>query len=289
MYPATPPPLFACVLNNSRRLGIWESPRHPLRNTQLEDFYSNLVWAPILDYCFLSFPSTTIVRKESTCNSTASRKNRNRTLGTRMRQGRRLDGVIRTVEDNTQEFGGIEVARTAHGGRTSTKWLSDTEKLLKALRDMLGVLCGVVGRWKEGPGLQVVGVVCAGLKMQVIRMGHWREGAVAVVSRERIVEVPVEVQEFKELVNLLVMVATMKVVVQDSVQTVKERHRDSGDAGDAEKSNEQLLREIFGVVGSGEGGAGSGTGSGTGTDSGSGGGSRLGWAADTPPAVAGTP
>lgn len=129
-----------------------------------------------------------------------------------MRRGRRLDGVIRSIEDSTHEFGGIEVARTAAGGVKSTKWLTDAEKLLKALRDMLGLLCGLVG-WKKDSTkrLQVVGVVCAGLKMQVIRMGRWREGGVAVVSRENIVGVPVGVEELTELSKLLIMVASTKV------------------------------------------------------------------------------
>lgn len=203
---------FEYVLTSNNRLVVWDSPSHPLRSTHLEDFYSNLIWAPILDQCFLSLPFTTIVRGESTCHSTASRKNRHRTLQTRMRQGKRLDGVIRSVEDNTHEFGGIEVARTAAGGEMSTKWLTDAEKLLKALRDMLGSLCGLAG-WKKNSTqrLQVVGVVCAGLKMQVMRMGRWREGVVAVVSREVIVEVPVEVEQLKVLLKLLVMVASMRV------------------------------------------------------------------------------
>lgn len=129
-----------------------------------------------------------------------------------MRQGRRLDGVIRSVGDNTHEFGGIEVARTAAGGEKSTKRLRDAKKLLKALRDMLGALSGLV-EWKKDSTrrLQVVGVVCAGLEMQVIRMGRWRTAGVAVVARETAVQVPVEVEGLKGLFKLLIMVASVKV------------------------------------------------------------------------------
>lgn len=218
MYLATIPFIEHVLTLKGNRIVLWDSPSHPLRGSHLEEFYSNLVWAPILDQCFLSLPFTTIIRKESTCRSTASRKNRARTLGTPMRRGRRLDGVIRSIEDNTHEFGAIEVARTAAGGQNSTKWLSDEGKLLKALRDMLGLLCGLVG-WKKDSTkrLQVVGVVCAGLKMKVIRMGRWREGGVAVVSRENICGVPVGVEELKELSKLLVMVASLKVSLPPSV------------------------------------------------------------------------
>lgn len=47
--------------------------------------------------------------------------------------------------------------------------------------------------------------------MEVMRMGRWREGVVAVVSREAVVEVSVEVEQLKVLLRLLVMVASVKV------------------------------------------------------------------------------
>lgn len=153
-----------------------------------------------------------LVRKDSPCRSTAARKNRARTLDTRMRQGRRLDGVIRSTGDEAHEFGGMEVARSAAGGLKSTKRLGDEEKLLKALRDMLAVLCGLVNVLGEDkPSLQVVGVLCAGLKMQVIKMGCYREGGVAVVLRQQVVEIPEELNGLTGLTKVLVMVASMKV------------------------------------------------------------------------------
>lgn len=127
-----------------------------------------------------------------------------------MRQGRRLDGVIRSIQDNSHEFGGMEVARTAVGGVKSTKRLTDTDKLLRALRDMLEVLSGLEFKQDPTPVLQVVGVICAGLQMQLIRMGCYR-GSVAVVFREVIVEVPVVVAEFGALTKLLVTAACLKV------------------------------------------------------------------------------
>lgn len=77
---------------------------------------------------------------------------------------------------------------------------------------MLGSLCGLEGWRKDSTKrLRVVGVVCAGLEVRVVRVGRWREGVVAVVSREVIVEVPVEIEQLKVLSKLLVMVASMKV------------------------------------------------------------------------------
>ncbi|RPB07510.1 hypothetical protein P167DRAFT_540071 [Morchella conica CCBAS932] len=240
-------------------LVLWESPAHPLRSQQLEDFYSNLIWAPILDQCFLSFPSIVLVRKDSPCRSTAARKNRARTLDTRMRQGRRLDGVIRSTGDEAHEFGGMEVARSAAGGLKSTKRLGDEEKLLKALRDMLAVLCGLVNvSGEDKPSLQVVGVLCAGLKMQVIKMGCYREGCVAVVRRQQVVEIPEELNGLTGLTKVLVMVASMKAVVEQTSKAISQRHNSTSSA---DKSDEDLIKEIL---------------QGTVTET------NLGWAADTP-------
>lgn len=114
----------------------------------------------------------TLERKEATCRATTVRKNRNRTktggITNRLKAGPRLDGVIRSIEDDFYEYGGIEVARS-FSGVTSTKWLSDSLKLVKALRDMLFRLHELVDH--DGTivkRLQVVGVFNAGIFTLII-------------------------------------------------------------------------------------------------------------------------
>lgn len=107
-----------------------------------------------------------ILSKESPCRATSVRKNRHRTKtgpGNRQKIGRRLDAIIRTVEDDYFEYGGMEVARTFNG-ITSSKWLGDSFKLAKALRDMLFRLHGLVDHNEAiVKRLQVVGVFNAGM------------------------------------------------------------------------------------------------------------------------------
>lgn len=80
----------------------------------------------------------------------------------RLKTGRRLDAIIRTIEDNSHEYGGMEVARSFRDV-TSSKWLGDDFKLTKALRDMLFRLHELVDHDNSiVKKLQVVGVLNAG-------------------------------------------------------------------------------------------------------------------------------
>lgn len=109
--------------------------------------------------------------KESSCRATSARKNRNRTMtgkANRLKTGRRLDAIIRTIEDNYHEYGGMEVAKSFRDV-TSSKWLNDNFKLAKALRDMLFRLHELVDHDNAiTKRLQVVGVLNAGTS----RTGH---------------------------------------------------------------------------------------------------------------------
>lgn len=98
------------------------------------------------------------------------------------------------------------------GQERSTKWLCNAQNVLEEMKRMLDVLCEAV-EWEKlvVKRLQVVGVVCVGLKMQVIRMGYWGEGSVAVVSRETIAELPIAGGEMEGLFSALAMVASNMV------------------------------------------------------------------------------
>lgn len=201
-----------------RFLMLLEAPGEPLRTAHLEDWYSGYIWSSILDDCLLNLPRMTVERKESPCRASSIRKNRNRTnhKSTRMKIGARLDAIIRTVEDDYYEYGGMEVARTFVGGNTSTKWLGDSFKLARALRDMVVRLHGLVG---DGDGeaevdarrkIQVVGVTTAGLAFQYARMSN-PGGYVCLLQRERMQVVPKSIGSLPELMKLLMSVAQMKV------------------------------------------------------------------------------
>ncbi|KAA8900878.1 hypothetical protein FN846DRAFT_891972 [Sphaerosporella brunnea] len=140
---------------------------------QLEQWYCYHLWF-LFDKLFLSLPRIILVRRESTCRASSLRKNRNRTETTaRAKLGRRFDGILRSVEDHSHEFGALEAARQLPGGTETTKWMSDCRKLGRALRDMLSRLHEVVG---HEPGvfekLQVVGIFTAGRELRMCLGGY---------------------------------------------------------------------------------------------------------------------
>ena len=187
---------------------LLEAPGEPLRTAHLEDWYSSYIWSSILDDCLLDLPGMTVERKESPCRASSIRKNRHRTKSHRMKLGARLDAIIRTVEDDYYEYGGMEVARTFNGV-TSTKWLGDEFKLVRAMRDMLFRLHELVGG-ERGTRLQVIGVTTAGLRCQWARLGC-RAGYVCLLDKEKMGIVPMAVGGLHELLKLLMSVAQMKV------------------------------------------------------------------------------
>ncbi|KAH0614004.1 uncharacterized protein H6S33_005890 [Morchella sextelata] len=233
----------------------FEAPGEPLRASHLEDWYSSYLWSPIFDHCLLDLPGMTVERKESTCRATGIRKNRLRTKigrGNRLKIGRRLDAIIRTVEDDPYEYGAMEVARTFNGV-TSSKWLGDFFKLAKALRDMLFRLHGLVDHDEAVvKKLQVVGVFNAGLSFQLIRMSH-PKGFVCLLNAEKMQQVPNSVQELVKLFKVLMNVALMKQIIKDCRAAVDEYHN---------KTEEDVYNELLGETESSK--------------------MKLGWAADTP-------
>lgn len=127
-----------------------------------------------------------------------------------MKIGCRLDAIIRTVEDDYYEYGAMEVARTFNSVK-STKWLGDSFKLAKALRDMLFRLHELVDNDETiVKKLQVVGVTNAGLSFQYVRMSH-PNGYVCLLQREKLQQVPKVVQGVVDLLHLLMNVVQVKV------------------------------------------------------------------------------
>lgn len=103
----------------------------------------------------------------------------------------------------------MEVARSY--SQTSSKCLKDTYKLAKALRDMLHRLHERVDHNEDIiRKLQVVGVCCAGLSIQTVRMGCWK-GGVTVLTKDPALEVPVSVKEIAGLCKVIAGVQRMKV------------------------------------------------------------------------------
>jgi hypothetical protein len=111
----------------------------------------------------------------------------------------------------------MEVIKTFHGSTTSTKWLNDDHKLVKALRDMFDRQHELVD---HDPilvnQLQLVGFVTGGLVLCISRLCH-PNGYVCVLQREGRQEVPTEVKQLKQLLLLVTKVVQVKVCTLRSI------------------------------------------------------------------------
>lgn len=205
--------LWSADLAVQHILGHWEDPNQPLRAPQLEESLSSALWAPLIDHPLRGLLGVQMVHKESCCKSTASRKCRERTeKSERQASGPKVDGIIRSIEDDSLEFGSMEVSKSWGGvGGKSTKRLGDIEKMIKTLRDMLFQLHE---RVEFNPAvtkkIQVVGIICGGLKVQFFRM--YSVGYIAVLKREAIEMVPIECSGFANLKKLITKFAMIKVL-----------------------------------------------------------------------------
>jgi hypothetical protein len=83
-----------------------------------------------------------------------------------MKSDPRLDGIVRSADDESHEFCAIEFAPKLRGGTFATKGFSDSAKLQKVLRDMLSRLITLVDQDAQiVKRLQVVGISTAGLNI----------------------------------------------------------------------------------------------------------------------------
>ncbi|CAG8640635.1 226_t:CDS:2, partial [Diversispora eburnea] len=81
-----------------------------------EAWYNVNVWGPIIDRTFDNIPNVDIARGESSSLASSDRKNRNRTIDTRKKMGRKGDAIIRKLSGGMKlEFGGSEAGKHYEG------------------------------------------------------------------------------------------------------------------------------------------------------------------------------
>ncbi|KAI5850384.1 hypothetical protein DFP73DRAFT_591242 [Morchella snyderi] len=181
---------------------------------------------------------------------------------------RRFDAIIHTLaESPVLEYGAIEVAKSFESVH-ARKWSSDSSKLVLALHAMLARLRGAVENDAESVRrLQVSGLMNAGLRMQIMRMGV--VGSVSVLQRGKVKALPTEVGALRSVFAVMISVVMFKVsllfiplgvvgfgwcavvltwwwgeqrMIQDCVEVVKGYNGLSG-AG-AGKTREEFLEEL---------------------------------------------
>ncbi|RGB25445.1 hypothetical protein C1646_459379 [Rhizophagus diaphanus] len=192
-------------------LTYYEDPNKTLQKEHLESWYDINVWSLIVDHGLCDVIGMETVRKESSSEAVATRKNRKR-VRTRRRKperrkmGYRMDGIFRMYIGDV-EYGAIEVAKKFD----ETKLLTDGFKLMKAMHDIF-VCLSKESRFEEMKvrKLRVAGMLHMGLKSQVLHMSS-PKGYVTILKREQLLDVPATVERIRDLIRVLAYVWRMKV------------------------------------------------------------------------------
>ncbi|RHZ83614.1 hypothetical protein Glove_89g46 [Diversispora epigaea] len=215
----------------------YEDPNEPLKKLHLESWYDINVWSHIIDHGLSNINGMEIVRKESSSEAVSTRKNRKR-AGTRHKKvsrkkvGYKMDGIFRTYT-NDVEYGVTEVGKKFD----STKLLKDGFKIGKAMHDIFVSLCKLVHfEEKKIRQLRIAGMLHLGLKSQVLQLSS-PKGYVVILKRDKLLEVPVTVDNIKNLIMVLASVWKVKKMIMDCMEIVNTSIQDSTD----------FLQEIIGT------------------------------------------
>lgn len=223
---------------------LFEHDGVPMRDDHLESWYTSNIWSDVIDKLFLSLPRVFLHRAEAVCQSSVSRKNRDRTeTSSRLRSAPRLDGLVRSFDDSSHEFCAIEAAPQLRGGMLATKWLHDKAKLAKVLRDMLSQLVADAKYDRHiTRQLQTVGIMTAGTSMQASRLCYGN-GYVSLLVTEPLGNVPRVVGRLTDLLRLLVAFVQIKDVLASSIMAFQSRSHEFL----SDEDEEGVFEVVFGT------------------------------------------
>ncbi|CAG8637790.1 16015_t:CDS:2, partial [Racocetra persica] len=126
-------------INNAYRgiLRLWEMDENPFDSLKLEGWFEMNVWGRLIDPAFDNL-NIDLIRGDGMSFASSERKNIQRKINDHKKFGRKGDGVFR-LHKGRLEFGAIEAGRNWEE-INGTKYMSDSLKISKMLKDMLDKL-----------------------------------------------------------------------------------------------------------------------------------------------------
>nr|CAG8668960.1 7504_t:CDS:2 [Entrophospora candida] len=202
-------------------LFLWEKEEDPFDPLKLEGWYEMDVWSRLIDPAFSNL-NIDLVRGEGMSLASSNRKNHGRSIADRKIIGRKGDGVFRLCKKRL-EFGAIETGRKWEG-QCGTKYLADSLKLCKMLKDML-VQLSTECDWLEDfvRKLQVVGVLQGANRVQVITMDY-PKGYVFRVQRRKVHEVSGRLTKSVPLALVLKEILCAKSIIIQTLDIINRKN-----------------------------------------------------------------
>ncbi|CAG8813346.1 41774_t:CDS:2 [Gigaspora margarita] len=209
-------------INSSYRgiLRLWEMEENPIIDSLLEGWYEMNMWSRVIDPAFDNL-NIDLVRGEGMSHASSDRKNLTRTTNDRKKLGRKGDGVFRLCNDRL-EFGAIETGRKWEGN-SGTKYMTDSLKICKMLKDMLNQLaieCGM----KEDlvRKLQVVGILNGANRIQVMTV-DLPKGYITRIQRRKVYEIAGRLSKSKPLAFALKEILYAKSIIMQTFDIINKK------------------------------------------------------------------
>ncbi|KAL0635500.1 hypothetical protein Q9L58_005548 [Maublancomyces gigas] len=178
-----------------------------------EGWFDSNIWSPLIDHCLLGLDGIVVQRKEIKCYAL-------KLIGN---HGPRYDAIIHTPRElDPIEYAAIEVSRSAESDESlpSKKYLTDSIKLVTGLHSMLRRLHILVDRDADTIAeLQVVGILNAGLNMQIIRMNSPNSN-VFLLTRGSVRSIPTTIETLGTIFPLMNSIGMFKAIIRDSMAVV---------------------------------------------------------------------
>nr|CAG8600785.1 674_t:CDS:1 [Entrophospora candida] len=202
-------------------LFLWEKEEDPFDPLKLEGWYEMGVWSCLVDPAFSNL-NIDLVRGEGMSLASSDRKNHERSVADRKMIGRKGDGVFRLCKKRL-EFGAIEAGRKWEG-QHGTKYLTDSLKLCKMLKDMLAQLSTECD-WIEDlvRKLQVVGILQGASRIQVITMDY-PKGYIFRVQRRKVHEVAGRLIKSAPLALVLKEILCAKSIIIQTLDIINKKN-----------------------------------------------------------------
>ncbi|PKC72595.1 hypothetical protein RhiirA1_490952 [Rhizophagus irregularis] len=217
---------------------LWENEDFTLDSSRLEGWYQHNIWSPIIDPAFHN-SKINLVRGEGMSTASSDRKNNKSCNADRKKIGKKGDGIFRLKGDRL-EIGGIEAGRKWEG-KNGRKYLRDSLKLSKMLRDMLVQLI------KECNGdeqiirkLQTVGMLHSANRFQLITMDI-PNGYICRIKRFDIQEVAGQINN-PPLAFVIKDILRAKAIMMRTLELVQEKKSNLDDLDDFNDDGKEVIR-----------------------------------------------
>ncbi|PKC14036.1 hypothetical protein RhiirA5_284821 [Rhizophagus irregularis] len=217
---------------------LWENEDFTLDSSRLEGWYQHNIWSPIIDPIFHN-SKINLVRGEGMSTASSDRKNNKSCNTDRKKIGKKGDGIFRLKGDRL-EIGGIEAGRKWEG-KNGRKYLQDSLKLGKMLRDMLVQLI------KECNGdeqiirkLQTVGMLHSANRFQLLTMDI-PNGYICRIKRFDIQEVAGQINN-PPLAFVIKDILRAKAIMMQTLELVQEKKSNLNDLDDFDDNGKEVNR-----------------------------------------------